>query len=174
MALIEIEYGALASSDVMNKNFEYLDNKISSVSEEIVANNATINSNLSSLNSNISATQEELNSSIENIQENLTEAELGGLYVKLYVNGTSWYKEYFSDKAKTKRVWLEQGAYIKGGGTITWLRNFSDNNYTVAIGSAQDSVNFSRNVGWTTGLKTPTSIGIYSERQENFIYACGK
>lgn len=35
MALTEIEYGSLASSDVMNKNFEYLDNKISDVSENL-------------------------------------------------------------------------------------------------------------------------------------------
>ena len=33
MALTEIEYGSLASSEIMNNNFQYLDNRISSVSE---------------------------------------------------------------------------------------------------------------------------------------------
>ena len=50
MALTEIEYGSLASSDVMNKNFEYLDNKISDVSENLASNVATINANIATAN----------------------------------------------------------------------------------------------------------------------------
>ena len=46
MALTEIEYGSLASSEVMNNNFEYLDNKISDVSENLASNVATINANI--------------------------------------------------------------------------------------------------------------------------------
>ena len=40
MALTEIEYGSLASSEIMNNNFQYLDNRISSVSETVSTNQA--------------------------------------------------------------------------------------------------------------------------------------
>ncbi len=44
MALINIEYGSLASSSVMNNNFEYLDNRISTLSESLTAATSSISS----------------------------------------------------------------------------------------------------------------------------------
>ena len=55
MALTNIEYGALASSTVMNNNFEYLDNRISSLSEVVTSGNASIYSNIASISSTITA-----------------------------------------------------------------------------------------------------------------------
>ena len=55
-----------------------------------------------------------------------------GLYVTTYVNGTEWYREYFSDANKTQRVWLEQGGdvtLVNGYATITFLRSFSNTQY---------------------------------------------
>ena len=37
MSLTNIEYGSLASSEVLNQNFTYLDNKISEVIESLNA-----------------------------------------------------------------------------------------------------------------------------------------
>ena len=54
MALTRIEYGSLASSEVMNNNFEYLDNRISAVNTNMGTNNAGISSTLASINSLIS------------------------------------------------------------------------------------------------------------------------
>ena len=65
MALTEIEYGSLASSEVMNNNFEYLDNKISDVSGNLSSNVATINANIATVNSSISTMGDNLNKSIE-------------------------------------------------------------------------------------------------------------
>lgn len=56
MALINIEYGALASSEVMNNNFEYLDNRISSAVEGNASTTAAIYSNIASINSLITRT----------------------------------------------------------------------------------------------------------------------
>ena len=53
MALTTIEYGALASSQVMNNNFEYLDNRITSVSNTVTSNNSSILSNIASINTAI-------------------------------------------------------------------------------------------------------------------------
>ena len=50
MAITRIEYGALASSELMNDNFEYLDNRISQVAESITAENSGIYSNIASVN----------------------------------------------------------------------------------------------------------------------------
>ena len=55
MALTTIEYGTLASSSVMNNNFEYLDNRITSVSNTVSSNNSSILSNIASVNSSISS-----------------------------------------------------------------------------------------------------------------------
>ncbi len=49
MALITIDYGALASSEVMNNNFSYLNQRISDVSDTVVTNNSSMLSNISTL-----------------------------------------------------------------------------------------------------------------------------
>ncbi len=72
MALINIEYGSLASSETMNKNFQYLDDKISETAgsfttsiSSVSSNIATINSNLSDLSEKLDDTKEEIEGSIE-------------------------------------------------------------------------------------------------------------
>ena len=62
-----------------------------------------------------------------------------GLYVTTYISGTNWYREWFSNSAKTTRVWLEQGGYNAGGNeyttqTVTFLKSFSNTNYSVLLG----------------------------------------
>lgn len=149
MALTEIEYGSLASSETMNNNFEYLDNKITSVSEDIVSATASINSNIASINTTLTNFSEGTNKNIEDINSSLSVLKENTLYVNSYVNGSSWYKEYFSDKEKTTRVWLEQGGFSNFGNaqfqtrTITFAKPFSSICNVIGIlfapGAADDS-----------------------------------
>lgn len=60
MALINIEYGSIASSDTMNKNFVYLEDKITELSNSsntmissILSNIATINSRLGDISDDV-------------------------------------------------------------------------------------------------------------------------
>ena len=122
MALTEIEYGSLASSEVMNNNFGYLDNKISDVSETLSSNVATINSNIATTNASISTLGENVNKSVEALNTNLTNATNNlvgenGLFITFYQNDSSWYREYFRDAEKTERVWLVQGGRTYLGST---------------------------------------------------------
>lgn len=140
MALTEIEYGALASSDVMNNNFRYLENQISNLSETVVSNYAGANSNIASVNNSISELQENVNSKFEEAKDDITELfSENGMYVTTYINGSSWYREYFADKEKTTRIWLEQGGYSKSFegdsryGNVTFIKAFPDTNYAIVV-----------------------------------------
>lgn len=144
MALTEIEYGALASSDVMNNNFEYLDNRITDVSETLIETNAAINSNIVTINGSISSLTEEVNQSLEELNSNITQEteqtfSENGLYVTTYRNGLSWYREYFSDKEKTKRVWIEQGGEVYQNNYVSYIRPMSDTNYNINIQDINNS-----------------------------------
>lgn len=185
MALTEIEYGSLASSEVMNNNFEYLDNKISDVSGNLLSNVATINANIATVNSSISTMGENLNKSIEATFEKSKQIIAdNALFVTTYRNGTSWYREYFSDAEKKNRVWLEQGFLTPTEGwgvnnckTYNLVKAFYENNYTVvaistveAVGSGVSSGDIA--VEWTS----TTQIGIGNSSQNTFgcrVYACG-
>lgn len=132
MALTEIEYGSLASSEVINGNFNYLDNKISEVAENIITTTATMNSNIASINSSMSTMKEEINDSIKTCSdttENLLEGN--GLYVTTYINEKSWYREYFTDKEKKTRIWCIQGGHVSLSGVntscnVTLLKTFEE------------------------------------------------
>ena len=71
MALTNIEYGSLASSETLNSNFQYLDNRITDAVatinqsiKSILTNIATINSNFSELSGDINDSVQELSSDI--------------------------------------------------------------------------------------------------------------
>ena len=104
MALTEIEYGSLASSKILNQNFQYLDDRISSTAETHTSDLASINSNIVTINNSISDFNEQTNTNIEEIDKKINEINTNfsdnGLFITLYTNGTSWYKEFFSDKEK--------------------------------------------------------------------------
>lgn len=138
MALTEIEYGSLASSEVMNNNFEYLDEKITDVSESLTSTAAAINSNIATINSSMASMSETLSQSIEDLGTNLTEESEGtfsanGLYITTYINGTSWYREYFSDKDKTTRVWIEQGGQTWQNNYVTYIKTMSNTDYSIKV-----------------------------------------
>lgn len=71
MALIDIEYGSLASSDTMNKNFMYLDEKIADTSDSIMTSISSILSNIATINSRINEISEKMSDSVTNLQAKL-------------------------------------------------------------------------------------------------------
>lgn len=73
MALINIEYGALASSEVMNKNFIYLDDKISENSESLMTSISSILSNIATINTRLNEISENTSDSITNLSSIIEE-----------------------------------------------------------------------------------------------------
>ena len=141
MALTEIQYGSLASSETMNNNFNYLDDRISTVASTITSAAASLNSNIATINSSILTLSGALTENTENLQSSIDNLgsviSSSGLYIEQYINGTSWYREYFSDSSKTQRVWLEQGMLTptvawgdNSQKTYTFLKSFSNTSYT--------------------------------------------
>lgn len=185
MSLTEIEYGALASSEVMNNNFQYLDNKISDVSENLSSTTAIINTNIATANSSISNLGESMNKSLENMKTNLTTAmndiaSKNGLYITTYTSGTSWYREYFSDAATTKKVWLEQGGLVKvamrtGTTTVKLLKEYSNTNFTVLLGNnaGVESNPFVSSKTVSTIVLSRSYTGSSATAGNSFWYTCG-
>ena len=139
MTLVTIKYGELASSEVMNSNFKYLDDKIASLTNTVVANQSSTHSNIANINSAVSTIKENMNNDVKELQKTIEKAHSyiseNGLFITTYINGNSWYKEYFSDSEKKTRVWLEQGGVIYSRGSVTYLKNFENNNYTLVLGT---------------------------------------
>ena len=186
MALTEIEYGSLASSDVMNNNFEYLDNKITAVSENLTSNVATINANIATANTSISTLGENVNKLVENLNTTLTASFTetmnnligeNGLFITFYQNDSSWYREYFSDKEKTTRVWIEQGGVLTGAGDynrqVVFLKPFQNANYVILKNSGGGGTGgvAERWMGFW-GLDLTSAWTGYINHSERW-YACG-
>ena len=73
MALINIEYGSLASSETMNKNFQYLDDKISETTSSFTTSISSVSSNIATINSNLSELSGNLEDAKEEIDEKISE-----------------------------------------------------------------------------------------------------
>ena len=71
MPLTHIEYGSLASSSLVNNNFDYLSDRISEVSNSLTSATASINSNISGINGFLSEQIETLASNIEYLNSDL-------------------------------------------------------------------------------------------------------
>lgn len=86
MTLINIKYGSLASSDTMNKNFMYLDEKIAESSESIMTCISSMQSNIATINSRLNDISDGIDDSIETL---LTKIEDYKTKVKMLVNKAS-------------------------------------------------------------------------------------
>ena len=86
MALIDIEYGSLASSETMNKNFTYLDEKIAESNESIMTSISSILSNIATINARLNDMSENFDDSLEVINTTIDENKSK---LKLMVNKTS-------------------------------------------------------------------------------------
>lgn len=67
MSLVNIAYGSTASSQTMNNNFSYLDNKIDSTSESIMTSISSILSNIATINSRISDLADTVSDSLDSM-----------------------------------------------------------------------------------------------------------
>lgn len=65
MALQEIEYGSICASSILNDNFEYLDDRISSYASSIT----TLQSNISSVNSTLNGRINTTNSNLSDLSD---------------------------------------------------------------------------------------------------------
>ena len=75
MALINIEYGSLASSEIMNKNFMYLDDKIADTSESIMTSISSILSNIATINTRLNEISENMSDSVQNLVNSIDETK---------------------------------------------------------------------------------------------------
>ncbi len=124
MAITEIKYGSIASSKELNDNFEALNKDIQDIATSLSTTQANLAASISTLNKNVTNQIQDVNEALEATKTELEEEiansnseslTSNGLYITTYINGSSWYREYFSDKEKTNRVWLEQGGYANFG-----------------------------------------------------------
>lgn len=75
MALIEIEYGSLASSNTMNNNFSYLDSRINSCNEGMISIQNNVYSLNSTLSQSIESAKNELNNAVDGLQTQINTLE---------------------------------------------------------------------------------------------------
>lgn len=86
MALINIDYGSLASSEIMNKNFLYLEDKISDTSESIMTSISSILSNIATINTRLNEVTDEISDSVQKITSTVEDYKAK---TKLLVNKAS-------------------------------------------------------------------------------------
>lgn len=96
MALINIEYGALASSETMNKNFMYLDDKIAETADSIMTSISSILSNIATINTRLNDIAEEMSNSVDNINTNLEDYKTK---TKILINKASMVPNWSSCEA---------------------------------------------------------------------------
>ena len=92
--------------------------------------------------------------------------------VNSYVNGTSWWKMWGDG-------WIEQGGRIvntAGSGTLTFLKAFSNTNYTLVGSSLENSKNDTGGTSTSISFDHLTTTSFYyskSSGQSDMWYACG-
>lgn len=176
MALTEIEYGSLASSATLNNNFSYLENRIGNMYNSMISNNAGTNSNIASINSAISTLSNKLSNDIETLTTNqdglIQKFSENGFYISAYYNGNSWYREHFSDKEMTNRVWLEQAGLCSSVSNTKFIKEFSDTTYTILLGTHCTYFE-----GGGINVKSKTGFSHWNGKGWGYYvswYACGK
>lgn len=71
MPLTHIEYGSLASSETMNNNFGYLDDRVTTVANSLASISTSIYSSLSGLNTSLSGQIDNLASDLSDLEDDL-------------------------------------------------------------------------------------------------------
>lgn len=100
MALIDIEYGSLASSEIMNKNFMYLDNRISEASGDINTSISSLLSNIATINTRLAELSEELSEIFEDFTNKLDTLKLK---TEILVNDSTMVPDW------SQCIYVEQG-----------------------------------------------------------------
>ena len=122
MPLTTIEYGSLASSEVMNDNFSYLDNRITSVAGNLTSATSSINSSIASMNSTISGQIEDINDDIDDLEtsiESLQSTVSSLSFSPDYSNATT--VSYASGDAVGFDGWLAVDFVANNLAAIAWI-----------------------------------------------------
>jgi hypothetical protein len=161
-----------------NGNNQYL---LSRLSDNAAQVQNYVESEVATIKSNVASVQATLQG---NIDETMNQLSMGGLFITLTVNNGNWSKEYYSDKSRTIRVWMEQGGVTGAFSdyTLVFPRAFQNANYSfVAMPTSTGGNNAL--TGVYASDKTTTSIVLHG-RSTNDIgfgygvnsvswYACG-
>jgi len=164
MPLTNIEYGSLASSEVMNDNFEYLDNRITTVAGNLTSTASTINSSIASMNSTFTQQNESLMSDISDLEDyaQAIRNDLDSLKITPdYVNGigisfpyTATENGYIKVVGATSNndlkvyvnsvevVYLTGWSYGGATNRVTNMFNVSKNDYITITGTGLESAVF--------------------------------
>ena len=117
MPLTHLEYGSLASSTVMNDNFEYLDNRITTVANNLVSNSSGIYSSLSSLNSSILEQTNSIASDVNDLSSDVDD-------IKDAIEAHNTAPDYSLGVAITMPYTVEKDGYIYGGTDSQYATRF--------------------------------------------------
>ena len=135
MALTNIEYGSIATSKVLNDNFNYLEDKIEDYSKNISSNNASltslVNSQVATVANNLNNKTTELQNNINKVQKNLDNSNST-------FSSTPHVTEHKATSTGWVRVWSngfkEETGYASVGAdgdkTITFTYAFSNNKFS--------------------------------------------
>lgn len=110
-----------------NSNNQFLLGRISDNAERL---QNYVEGEISSMQSNIGSVQATLQN---NINAAIELFGSNGAYVTTYISGNSGYREYFSDKEKTDRVFLIQWGTVVGFNTCTFQKAFQTGCSIIAI-----------------------------------------
>lgn len=161
MALENIEYGAKASSDVLNSNFNYLDERITTTNQKLETVDSQIQTAVASANSNtdtqISSLTSTLNSKVSSLQNSINSVKSTANSKLSSSSGSCWVR--FSNGLIFQwGEWYRARDY--GTYTITLPRAFASTNYQIAVSS---------NYKQTAGDKG-ASVAIFDKTTTYFTY----
>lgn len=95
--------------------------------------------------------------------------------VESYANGSSWYKIFDEIQANgTIKKWCEQGGYVATGGSVSYIKPYVDNNYTLIAQSVESSTYTTQYRQICPNSKTPTGLtGTSNSGASLWWFACG-
>lgn len=136
MTLINIKYGSLASSETMNKNFMYLDDKISEVSTSLNTTISSILSNIATINSRLGDLSEDILENAQSCDEKLEKARTLVNKASMVPNWSSCIEVVVS---KTDTYEVQSNGFLLLNPTTTASGNLMINNKTVLLKTVSTS-----------------------------------
>ena len=141
MTLINIDYGSLASSEIMNKNFLYLDEKIAQTAESINTSISSVLSNIATINSRFGDVSEEIDAAsetsaveLENAKEEVSEALVTAQMLPnwgscIYISRPEYYIAPSNGYVLLMPTTTSNGNLVVNGVTVSFKKVSSGNDY---------------------------------------------
>lgn len=175
MALTNIEYGSVASSKVLNDNFNYLEDKIEDYSKNIATNNASltalINSQTKTIANNLNNEVATLNGAQESLQGNI-DTLAGKLMTSIVTQTDNGGSFKLSDPVTGKAIIIQYGSASGFGNgtskTITLSTPYtSGTSYAVATSATYGQTAGDKGSSHSTHTHTKDSFVIRSEFEQS-------